>query len=118
MWPALLLKLALKAERATWAPERAPKVLSRSFARLAAELGISNLRFHDLRHDAASALTMAGVQQRAVMEVLGHRDPRMSMRYQHLSPWHLRDAMRALGQAMNGSALKQRISGATGSAEA
>jgi integrase len=81
-------------------PPRDPKVLSRAFARLVADLEIPNLRFHDLRHDAASALTMAGVPQQAVMEILGHRDPRMTMRYQHLSPGHLRDAMRALDQAM------------------
>jgi hypothetical protein len=30
------------------------------------------------------------------MEILGHRDPRMTMRYQHLFPGHLRDAIRAL----------------------
>jgi hypothetical protein len=33
------------------------------------------------------------------MEILGHRDPRMTMRYQHLSPGHLRDAIRTLDQA-------------------
>lgn len=77
-------------------PERDPKVLSRSFARLVKRLGIKDLRFHDLRHDAASTLTMAGVPQRTVMAILGHRDPRMTMRYQHLTPEHLRDAARAL----------------------
>lgn len=77
-------------------PERGPKVLSRSFARLAERLGLKDLRFHDLRHDAASTLTMAGVPQRTVMAVLGHRDPRMTMRYQHLTPEHFRDAMQAL----------------------
>lgn len=81
-------------------PRREPKVLTRAFARLARDLDLPNLRFHDLRHDAASALTMAGVPQRAVMEILGHRDPRMTMRYQHLSPGHLRDAMSALDKAM------------------
>ena len=80
-------------------PERDPKVLSRSFARLAERLGLKDLRFHDLRHDAASTLTMAGVPQRTVMAVLGHRDPRMTMRYQHLTPEHLKDAMRALDSA-------------------
>ena len=79
-------------------PQRDPKVLSRSFARLVADLKLPNLRFHDLRHDAASTLTMAGVPQRTIMMILGHRDPRMTMRYQHLSPEHLRDAVRALDQ--------------------
>jgi len=59
-------------------------------------LGIKDLHFHDLRHDAASTLTMAGVSQRAVMAMLGHPDPRMSVRCQHLSPEHLHDAPRAL----------------------
>ena len=41
-------------------------------------------------------LTMAGVPQRTVMAVLGHRNPRMTMRYQHFTPGHLPDAVRAL----------------------
>jgi integrase len=84
-------------------PEREPKVLSRSFARLVGRLNLKNLRFHDLRHDAASTLTMAGVPQRSVMAILGHRDPRMTMRYQHLTPEHLQDAMRALDRPSMGS---------------
>src|SRR5262245_32761984 len=79
-------------------PEREPKVLSRMFARYVQAIGLPTLTFHDLRHDAASTLTMAGVSQRAVMELLGHRDPRMTVRYQHLAPGHLRDAIRALDQ--------------------
>ena len=63
------------------------------FGRLAKALSLSNLKFHDLRHDVASTLTMAGVSQRAVMEILGHKDPRMTLRYQHLSPGHLQKAM-------------------------
>ncbi len=77
-------------------PEREPLVLTRSFARLVGRLGLPSLTFHDLRHDAASTLTMAGVPQRTIMDILGHHDPRMTMRYQHLAPGHLRDAMRAL----------------------
>ena len=56
----------------------------RAFARLCDDLGLADLRFHDLRHDAASTLTMAGVPQRTVMAILGHRDPRMTMRYQQV----------------------------------
>src|SRR5438093_8296331 len=38
-------------------------------------------------------------RQRAVMELLGHREPRMTVRYQHLAPGRLRDAMQALERA-------------------
>jgi integrase len=61
-------------------PRYEPKVLTRSFTRHAQRVGVQGVTFHDLRHDAASTLTMAGVQQRAVMEMLGHRDPRMTIR--------------------------------------
>ncbi len=77
-------------------PQRSPQALSRAFGYLVKRLGLKDLRLHDLRHDAASTLTMAGVSQRAVMAMLGHRDPRMTIRYQHLSPEHLQDAARAL----------------------
>lgn len=80
-------------------PERDPQVISRSFTRLVRRLEIKNLRFHDLRHDAASTLTMAGVSQRAIQEFLGHKDSRMTTRYQHLAPGHLREAMGALDSA-------------------
>jgi integrase len=50
----------LKSEASVF-PERDPKVLSRAFARLVTDLKLPNLRFHDLRHDAASTMTMAGV---------------------------------------------------------
>jgi len=43
---------------------------------------------------------MAGVPQRSIMELLGHRDPRITVRYQHLAPGHLEDAMRALDRAV------------------
>lgn len=81
-------------------PYADPKVLTRTFARLVQRLGIAHLTFHDLRHDVGSQLTMAGVPQRSIMEVLGHRDPRMTVRYQHLAPGHLRDAMQALERAV------------------
>ncbi len=77
-------------------PERDPQVITRSFARLVKRLRLIDLTFHDLRHDAASTLTMAGAPQRAIMEILGHRDPRMTLRYQHLAPDYLKQAMRSL----------------------
>jgi integrase len=77
-------------------PPMSPDAITIGFRRLVSGLGLSNLKFHDLRHDVASTLTMAGVPQRTVMEILGHKDPRMTLRYQHLSPDHLRDAIKEL----------------------
>jgi site-specific recombinase XerD len=39
---------------------------------------------------------MEGVPLRTIAEILGHHDLRTTARYAHLSPQHLRDAIRAL----------------------
>lgn len=84
------------------------------FGRLAKALSLSNLKFHDLRHDVASTLTMAGVPQRSVMEILGHKDPRMTLRYQHLTPAHLREAMTALDSTKQKTPAQPQVSGQVG----
>jgi integrase len=56
------------------------------------------LRIHDLRHTAASWLTIAGTSERRVRDVLGHTDARMTARYSHLAPEHLREALETLGR--------------------
>ncbi|CAL94480.1 tyrosine-type recombinase/integrase [Azoarcus olearius] len=48
--------------------------------------GISDFRWHDLRHTAASYLTMAGIGSMEVAKVLGHKTLQMTARYSHLSP--------------------------------
>ena len=49
--------------------------------------------WHTLRHTAASRRVMAGVDLVAVKEMLGHRDIETTMRYSHLSPGHLHEAV-------------------------
>lgn len=47
---------------------------------------VREFRWHDLRHTAASYLTMAGVSSMEVAKVLGHKTLQMTARYSHLSP--------------------------------
>jgi integrase len=49
---------------------------------------ISNFRFHDLRHTAASYLAMGGASLRDLAAVLGHKKLEMVKRYSHLTDIH------------------------------
>lgn len=50
--------------------------------------GITNFRFHDLRHSAASYLAMNGASMLDIAAVLGHKTLQMVKRYSHLSDVH------------------------------
>ena len=49
---------------------------------------ISDFRWHDLRHSAASYLAMNGASLAEIAEVLGHKTLQMVKRYAHLSEAH------------------------------
>jgi integrase len=68
----------------------------RWFEQAVREAGISDFCWHDLRHTFASRLVMAGVDLRTVAELLGHKTLAMVMRYAHLAPGHMREAIERL----------------------
>jgi len=52
--------------------------------------GLSDMRFHDLRHTTASYLTQGGAGLAQVAEAMGHRTLVMARRYSHQNPEHVR----------------------------
>lgn len=44
------------------------------------------IRFHDLRHTAASLMVMAGISLRTVQQMLGHSTIQITEKYSHLAP--------------------------------
>ncbi|BCA55948.1 hypothetical protein W02_30880 [Nitrospira sp. KM1] len=55
--------------------------VKRSFKTASKKAGIENLRFHDLRHCAATNLRRAGVDTTTAMQIIGHKSPMMWKRY-------------------------------------
>jgi integrase len=53
--------------------------------RLLQDAGIRDGRLHDARHTAATVLLILGVQERAVMDVMGWATTGMAARYQHVT---------------------------------
>jgi integrase len=83
-------------------------VLRRGFETACRKAGIVDFRFHDLRHTFASHLAMKGYPLKAIAELLGHSTIEMTMRYAHLSPGQLHEAVNSLcfGQKTDGKLLE------------
>jgi integrase len=61
-----------------------PVAVRQAWDRLVKRAGITNLHFHDLRHEAISRFFELGLSIPEVALISGHRDPRMLFRYTHL----------------------------------
>lgn len=62
--------------------------------------GISNFRFHDLRHTAASYLAMNQASLLEIGTLLGHKTVQMTKRYAHLSNAHIYSAVVGLNEKL------------------
>ncbi len=62
------------------------------------EAGLEGTTFHTARHSAASEMINAGVDLYTVGQVLGHKDPRSTQRYAHLTARALTSAVGKIGQ--------------------
>lgn len=70
-----------------------PVRISNSFRALNARLGLPRIRFHDLRHTAATLMMADGVHPKIVQERLGHSKVSMTLdRYSHVTESMQRDA--------------------------
>ena len=77
--------------------------------RIFESLGIRDASFHTLRHTAASWMVMEGASLYAVGQILGHKTPRMTQRYAHLSPDYMAGAVGKLDGIMGGMLPTQSV---------
>jgi len=81
-------------------PETRTRVLDVKTAFLGAcrRAGIKGVRFHDLRHTAASRMIELGIDLVTVSKILGHSTIQMTMRYCHPTEQNMRQAVGKLGE--------------------
>jgi integrase len=69
---------------------------------------LPDIRFHDLRHSAATLLLSLGVHPKVVQEILGHSQISMTMDiYSHVLPSMHQDAMKKLNEAIEKETLEE-----------
>lgn len=81
-----------------------PAALRQSWHRAVASAGLSDFRFHDLRHSAASYLAMNGASITEIADVLGHKTLAMVKRYSHLTEQHTAQVVGRMNDAVFGDA--------------
>jgi len=86
-------------------PLRANHVLQRQFTPLLKRARLPLIRFHDLRHTAATLLLRQGIHPKIVAEMLGHSTISMTLDiYSHVIPDMQRGAAAALDRLLGGTA--------------
>jgi integrase len=87
---------------------RNPGAVTRAFAKLIADLGLTKVRFHDLRHSHATQLLREGIHPKVVSERLGHSTVGITLdTYSHVTPNMQEEAAKRIDVALR-SALRKR----------
>jgi integrase len=83
----------------TWDRNRQPlRDFRTAFRTALTEAGLSDFRFHDLRHCAATNLRRAGIDTTTAMQIVGHASPQMWKRYNQIREEDLTQAANKLGK--------------------
>jgi integrase len=86
-----------------WGAMDSRAFMRRAYTPALRKAGIQGATWHTLRHTAASRRVMAGVDIVSVKEIMGHRNIETTLRYSHLSPQHLREAVNRGSLSATGS---------------
>jgi len=82
-------------------PMYATNLLDRSFSNLLKRAAVPKIRFHDLRHTAATLLLGEGVHPKVVSEMLGHTNTSITLDlYSHATPTMQREAAGAFDRLL------------------
>jgi len=79
-----------------------PFDITRSWRRAVKEAEITDFRFHDLRHTAASYLAMNNASMGEIADILGHKTLQMVKRYSHLSDEHKKSVVESMNNKIFG----------------
>jgi integrase len=78
-----------------------PTTLSNALDRILRQAGLPDIRFHDLRHSAATLMLSHGVHPKVVSEMLGHASVGITLDlYSHVTPTLQREAAEKIGKAL------------------
>ncbi len=80
-----------------------PVDLKKPWTTAVAKAKLSDFRFHDLRHSAASYLAMNGASTIEIAAILGHKTLHMVKRYSHLANSHTAKVVAAMNDKIFGS---------------
>jgi len=94
--------------------KRRPYTFAKVWNGIKTSLGLSDLHFHDLRHEAVSRFVEAGFSDQEVSAISGHKSMQMLKRYTHLRAEDLVDRLDEVEKSKRSSARKSRKQSRTG----